>query len=185
MPLMHNSVTLVAPWKCGARFNYFSPHSHSRRGAASFHRMSPAASRSGATIGIRQARNSSRAGTFATKSELGLLIDRAPDRWRPYLVTAIFTGLRASELRGLRWCDVDLNAGEIHVTQRADLWGHIGSPKSAAGTRDIPGTPLVLNTLRQWRSACPMGELGLVFPNGAGQGRDTYKYHQRVWTRCR
>lgn len=29
------------------------------------------------------------------------------------LLTAIFSGLRASELRGLRWQDVDLKAGEV------------------------------------------------------------------------
>ena len=36
------------------------------------------------------------------------------------LLTAIFTGLRASELRGLRWVDVDLKRSELHVHQRAD-----------------------------------------------------------------
>jgi hypothetical protein len=60
---------------------------------------------------------------FPTKAELKLLIDRAPERWRPFFVTAIFTGMRASELRGLRWSDVDLDAGTIHVRQRADKWG--------------------------------------------------------------
>ena len=31
-------------------------------------------------------------------------------RWRPFLITAIFTGLRAIRLRGLRWDDVDLKS---------------------------------------------------------------------------
>ena len=44
----------------------------------------------------------------------------APDRWRALLGGRPFTGLRASELRGLRWCDVDLKEGELHVRQRAD-----------------------------------------------------------------
>ena len=56
-------------------------------------------------------------------------------RWRPMLLTAIFTGLRASELRGLRWADVDLKRGEIHVRQRADRYNEIGPPKSEAGER--------------------------------------------------
>lgn len=56
----------------------------------------------------------------------------------------------------------------VHVRQRADLWGVIGDPKSAAGDRAIPLAPLVVNTLREWRLACPRGALGLVFPNGAG-----------------
>src|SRR5262249_46286682 len=51
---------------------------------------------------------------------------------RPLLLTAIFTGLRASELRGLRWADIDLKRGELHVRQRADRYGKIGRPKSEA-----------------------------------------------------
>jgi integrase len=34
------------------------------------------------------------------------------------LITVTFTGLRSSELRGLRWDDVDLKRGELHVRQR-------------------------------------------------------------------
>jgi integrase len=96
------------------------------------------------------------------------MIDKASGRWRPLLITAIFTGVRASELRGLRWCDVDLDAGVIHVRQRADAWRNIGKPKSVAGSRDIPLTPMVINALSQWKGTCPAGELGLVFPNGHG-----------------
>jgi integrase len=112
-----------------------------------------------------------------TKSELKLLIDRAPERWRPFIVTAIFTGMRVSELRGLRWADVDLDAGIIHVTQRADAWGTIGSPKSAAGTRDIPLTPMVINTLRTMEER--NGEL--VFPNSRGRPFKYGNFHTFVW----
>jgi integrase len=65
------------------------------------------------------------------------------------LVTAIFTGLRASELRGLRWADVDLNARLLHVRQRADRFNVIGRPKSHAGERTVPMAPLVVNTLKE------------------------------------
>ena len=34
-----------------------------------------------------------------TKAELKLLIDKSPERRRPFIITAIFTGMRASELR--------------------------------------------------------------------------------------
>ena len=115
---------------------------------------------------------------FPTKAELKLLIDRAPERWRPFFVTAIFTGMRASELRGLRWSDVDLDAGTIHVRQRADKWGGIGSPKSAAGARDIPLTPMVVNTLKQWNLVAP-GEL--VFANGNGRAQSHATFSSRVW----
>jgi integrase len=83
-------------------------------------------------------------------------------------VTAIFTGLRASELRGLRWEDVDFGKREVHVRQRADRYSAIGKPKSAAGERAVPFPPIVLKTLREWKLACPRSETGLVFPTGAG-----------------
>lgn len=103
-----------------------------------------------------------------TKDEVRSILDHAKGRWRPLLVTAIFTGLRASELRGLRWVDVDLDARLLHVRQRADRFNAIGRPKSQAGERTIPMAPLVVNTLKEWRLACPKGERDLVFPNGRG-----------------
>ncbi|HWA18749.1 MAG TPA: tyrosine-type recombinase/integrase [Devosia sp.] len=103
-----------------------------------------------------------------TNDEIRLIINAASGRFRPLLVTAIFTGMRASELRGLTWDAVDLNKGQVTVRQRADRYNEIGSPKSKAGFRVIPLPPLVVNTLKGWRKDCPKSELGLVFPNGAG-----------------
>ncbi|PVE22850.1 site-specific integrase [Microvirga sp. KLBC 81] len=103
-----------------------------------------------------------------SKAELKAMIDAAQDRERPFLFTAIFTGLRASELRGLKWKDIDLKKGILHVRRRVDRFNQFGPPKSAAGTRDIPLTPILLKTLKEWRLACPNGELELVFPTGAG-----------------
>jgi integrase len=94
-------------------------------------------------------------------------IDEAP-RFRPLLLTAIFTGLRASELRGLKWADVDLKRGEVHVCQRADRYGKIGRTKSEAGERTVPLPPLVVAALRENKLACPNSALGLAFPNSKG-----------------
>jgi integrase len=88
------------------------------------------------------------------------------------LLTALFSGLRASELRGLRWDDVDLVKSEIHVHQRADRYNKIDAPKSEAGERTVPLPPIVVSTLREWKLACPKGPLGLTFPNGAGRVED-------------
>ena len=101
--------------------------------------------------------------------EIRAIIDNAKGRWRPLLITAIFTGLRASELRGLRWSDVNLKAHELHVTQRADRFNAIGEPKTTAGHRKVPFGKFVANTLKEWKLACPKSDLGLVFPNGAGK----------------
>jgi len=98
--------------------------------------------------------------------EIKTILAHAQGRWRPLLIVAVFTGLRASELRGLPWKDVDFKRSVLHVRQRADRYNEIGSPKSEAGHREIPFGPFVANTLKEWKLACPPGEL--VFPNGAG-----------------
>jgi integrase len=105
-----------------------------------------------------------------TPGEIKRLIGAANDlRRRALLLTAALTGLRASELRGLRWVDVDLKAGELHVRQRADRYNAIGAPKSASGVRTVPLAPEGLSALKEWRLACPKGEADLVFPTAAGK----------------
>jgi integrase len=103
-----------------------------------------------------------------TPDEIRAIIGKLGDRWRPIILTAIFSGLRASELRGLRWADIDL-AGELHVRQRADRFNPIGPLKSEAGERTVPLLPMVVNSLRQWKLACPPGDLDLVFPRRGGR----------------
>jgi integrase len=103
-----------------------------------------------------------------TPDEIRAIIAKLSGRQRPLLLTAIFAGLRASELRGLRWADVDLKRGEVHVRQRADRYGSIGRPKSAAGERTVPLPPAVVAALREHRLACPRNDRDIVFPNSRG-----------------
>jgi integrase len=114
-----------------------------------------------------------------TPAEVKAIVAHLQGRWRPLLLTAIFAGLRASEIRGLPWDDVDLKKAVLHVRQRADKFKTIGKPKSAAGERTIPIPPILLNALREWRLACPQSELGLVFPSGAG----AVEYHSNIVSR--
>jgi integrase len=117
-----------------------------------------------------------------SKEEINLILGAAEGRWRPLFVTAVFTGMRASELRGLTWADVDLDYHQVvHVRQRANLWGDIGAPKSAAGDRTIPMAPMVVNALRKWKLACPKGGLNLVFPNGNGKVENHANIVNRGW----
>ena len=117
--------------------------------------------------GRRASSRSASTSRHPTRSRPSLQMPRAAGG--RFLITAIFTGLRASELRGLRWKDVDLKANELHVRQRADRFNEIGKPKSAAGERMVPFGKFVANTLKEWKLACPKSDLDLVFPNGAGK----------------
>src|SRR5262249_9226583 len=99
--------------------------------------------------------------------EIDALLKASTGRWRPLLLVAVRCGLRASELRGLRWADVDLSKGELTVSQRADRFNKIGMPKSHAGERTIPIPPTTVNRLREWKLAGRRGEF--VFSNGVGK----------------
>jgi integrase len=103
-----------------------------------------------------------------TPDEVKRILQAATGRRRAFLLTAVFTGLRASELRGLRLDDVDLKRAELRVRQRADRFRQIGKPKTEAADRVIPLPPTVVSALREWKLACPKGALGLAFPNGKG-----------------
>lgn len=104
-------------------------------------------------------------------------------RLRPLVLTAIYTGLRASELRGLRWMDVKFDQSELFVRQKADRFNKIGNSKTDASyDRNLPLPKTVVTALREWMEICPKRDTGkldaegqpimvldLVFPNGRGK----------------
>jgi integrase len=101
-----------------------------------------------------------------TTEEVARMVKAAKHpKMRALVMTVATTGLRASELRGLRWSDVDLKAEELHVRQRADRWNRIGPPKSASSRRTIPLGPELILALKEWKLACPHD---LVFPTRSG-----------------
>lgn len=54
------------------------------------------------------------------------------------LLAAVDTGLRLSELLGLRWGDVDLEEGVLHVRHQLSRSGSYEEPKTKAGKRRVP-----------------------------------------------
>jgi integrase len=56
----------------------------------------------------------------------------------PLLLTAVYTGMRQSELLGLRWCDVDLKEGAIQVRLQWTRTGELAEPKTPGALRRIP-----------------------------------------------
>ncbi|MHB9878974.1 tyrosine-type recombinase/integrase [Pacificimonas sp. ICDLI1SI03] len=120
-------------------------------------------------VKVRQPKRDRKRIEIPSKDDLRALISKADGMMEPLVMVAIYCGLRASELRGLPWRDVDLKKGRLRVTQRADEWGVIGSPKSDAGARELPMPPGLVQALKVWKLACRPSDLDLVFPNGAGR----------------
>ena len=115
------------------------------------------------------------------REEVKLILQAAVGKAYVLLLTDVFTGLRASELRGLPWKDIDLKKGELQITQRADRHRKIGPPKTEAAQRTIPLPAPVVSALREWKLACPKGKLDLVFPNGKGNVEFHVNVVQRIF----
>jgi integrase len=99
------------------------------------------------------------------------------------IVTAILSGLRASELRGLKWSNVNFKQKQIEVRQRADRFNQIGNLKSRAALREVPMGPVLIRTLQEWKLAMPhkmKGPEGLVFPNNVGKVETLPTMHNRI-----
>ena len=84
------------------------------------------------------------------------------------LITAIYTGMRAGELWGLQWGDIDWFSKQIHV--RRSLWKRqFQTPKSKCSLRRIDMTDKLVRELKQWKLACPNNEHDVVFPSPEGK----------------
>jgi integrase len=77
-------------------------------------------------------------------------------RQTPYFAlfhTALFTGMRRSELLALRWCDLDLLQCQLSVTRSLHVLRGgkviIRQPKTAKGRRLIALSPLTASVLRE------------------------------------
>ena len=62
----------------------------------------------------------------------------------------VTTGLRQSELFGLRWSDLDFDNGEISVV-RSVVHGVISRCKTESSAKPIPMGPLLAEMLMEWR----------------------------------
>ncbi len=76
------------------------------------------------------------------------------------LATAVYTGMRAGELFGLRWDDVDFDKRLITV-QRS-----FSQPTKTGKIRHVPIFDALFPILREWRLK---NDYELVFPNEAGE----------------
>jgi integrase len=101
-------------------------------------------------------------------AEIGRLLGAAPSRYRTLIASAIFTGLRQSELLGLRWRDIDFEAELIRVRNALDRHGNDVPPKTQHAVRDVILIP-ALAALREHREASAFkGSTDYVFASRVG-----------------
>ena len=104
-----------------------------------------------------------------SKKSIRMMFDAAEEDFRLILLFAASTAARAGEQWAVRWRDVDLDNGKLHIGRRVDAYGAEGAPKSAAGVRTIPISNQLTTMLKAWklRSKFKRPE-DLIFPNSEG-----------------
>lgn len=105
---------------------------------------------------------------------------------RVIYATAFYAGLRAGEMRALRWTDVDLAGGTIKVERSWDAVEGSQDPKTRASRRTVPLIPILRDELLEHRIRQGRNGVGLVF----GKTEDSPFGHavllarvRRVWPR--
>jgi integrase len=131
------------------------------RGGPLHGRPNPAAD---VSLGKRERQRTRERWTWLRAPQIDAVLDARdlPPKSRLVFTIAIYTGLRAGELWGLRVEDVDLDRGVLHVRHSRAEATKGGEP------REVPLLPPARDALRQWlalRTAAGVrSHLGLVWP---------------------
>ncbi len=91
--------------------------------------------------------------TVLMPAEIKVLVDNLAVRERTLVLLAVSTGLRQSELFGLKWGDIDLVQGTMNVT-RSIVYGVVGPCKTESSQKPVPVHPLLADALSDWRKQC-------------------------------
>ena len=91
--------------------------------------------------------------------EIQAMIAVLPEPARTFVIVAALTGLRVSEIKGLRW--EDFRGDELHV-QRSVWSGHVSETKTLASKSPVPVLPLLRKALAAHRKRTPEGN-GFIF----------------------
>jgi len=88
--------------------------------------------------------------------ELSLLLDKVESLERVLILLCAFTGLRASELLALKWCDIDFNSRQLNVT-RSIVQQRVGRGKTEASRKPVPLDEYLIEDLNRWRAQTAYG----------------------------
>ena len=114
-----------------------------------------------------------------TLDEVWLFLNNVRADYKPYYTTRFFTGMRTSEIDGLKWDCVDFDRREISVKQ-ALVDGEMGPTKTLGSQRDIAMSQLVYDALLEQKRHT-FGKSEFVFCNSQGNPLEYHNVNRRVW----
>jgi integrase len=103
-----------------------------------------------------------------TKEELRLFLAAVPEDWRPFFTFLMQTGLRISEVLGVRWRHLDLGTRPRVLVREQSYEGSRQKLKTNSGRRDIPLSPRMAELLRAKRRDDFAGENAPLFASRTG-----------------
>jgi integrase len=123
---------------------------------------------------VRQSAKRRKIPVVLSASEVQQLLDALALRERTLVLLDVGTGLRMSELFGLKWKDVDFDANEISVV-RSIVMQVTGPCKTESSQKPIPLDPYLAEALRAWLEHVRYNRPeDWVFANPRMKGRQPY-----------
>lgn len=96
--------------------------------------------------------------------EITAFLEHCPTWWRPYFVTAFWTGARPNELAAVKWSDLDGTAKQLLI-RRGRYRGIEDTPKTRHSERALDLLPPVLEALKSQKAQ----QAALRMQRGEGQ----------------
>jgi len=110
--------------------------------------------------------------------EIQQILDKVNSRYKNYFTVRIFTGLRSSEINGLKWKHIDFLNKKIFIRE-AWVNGKSTSTKNDGSYRDVFMSSLVFNALKEHQVIA--GKNKYVFTSKSGNPIDNSNLTNRVW----
>jgi integrase len=120
---------------------------------------------------VRQSNPRLKAPRVLTPQDFQALLQELRDPYRTMVTVSACLGLRASEVMGLKWGDVDWDHLTILV-RRSVVAGRVDETKTEASAKPLPLDPDLATALLDWRrKATYAGDLDFVFAGDTGRPR--------------
>ncbi|WP_201512596.1 Arm DNA-binding domain-containing protein [Psychrobacter alimentarius] len=114
-----------------------------------------------------------------TLAEVWLILKHVRADYKPYYTIRFFTGMRTSEIDGLKWDCINFDRREISI-RGALVNDEMGPTKTLGSQRDIAMSQLVHDALLE-QKARTYGKSEFVFCNSQGNPMEYRNVNRRVW----